>query len=309
MSAAAARRGPVKPPGRLLPILVVSIAIVCIWYVGAYFMNASLVRDAFKRQKVEPTIEQMIAATLAMDRPLLPAPHQIATEIWKTTVDQNITSKRSLVYHSWVTLSATLAGFISGTLLGFLLAIGIVHVASLDKSLMPWVVASQTVPIVAIAPMIVVVGYNLMNGQMGLSTDLSRFIAKAMISTYLSFFPVTVGLVKGFRSPEILHLDLMRTYSATRGQTFWKLRLPAALPYLFTSMQVAIAISLVGAIVGELPTGATAGIGARLLAGSYYGQTVQIWSALVAASVLAALLVWMVSLGGTAVVKRMGMAR
>jgi NitT/TauT family transport system permease protein len=165
------------------------------------------------------------------------------------------------------------------------------------------------VPIVAIAPMIVVVGYNLMNGQMGLSTDTSRFIAKAMISTYLSFFPVTVGLVKGFRSPEVLHLDLMRTYSATRWQAFWKLRLPAAMPYLFTSMQVAIAISLVGAIVGELPTGATAGIGARLLAGSYYGQTVQIWSALVAASVLAGLLVWMVSLGGTAVVKRMGMAR
>ena len=81
------------------------------------------------------------------------------------------------------------------------------------------------------------------------------------------------------------------------------------MPYLFTSMQVAIAISLVGAIVGEMPTGASAGIGARLLAGSYYGQTIQIWSALFAASVLAALLVWMVGLGGTAVVKRMGMAR
>lgn len=298
-----------KPPGKLVPILVVVLAILAVWYAGAYFMNRTLAVDAFARQKIEPTAEQVLDATWSMERPLLPAPHQIATELWKSTVEQKATSKRSLVYHAWVTLSATLAGFLSGTLLGILLAIGIVHVASLDKSLMPWVIASQTIPIVAIAPMIVVVGYNLLNGQIGLSTDTSRFIAKATISTYLSFFPVTVGLVKGFRSPEVIHLDLMRTWSASKWQAFWKLRLPAAIPYLFTSMQVAIAISLVGAIVGELPTGATAGIGARLLAGSYYGQTVQIWAALVAASVLAALLVWMVGLGGTAVVKRMGMAR
>ncbi|MCX5497745.1 ABC transporter permease [Kaistia dalseonensis] len=298
-----------KKPGILFPVLIVSLALLAVWYVGAYFLNAQLARDQFARQKKEPTAQELVAATWAMDRPLLPAPHQVAVELWKTTVDQSVTSKRSLVYHSWITLSSTLAGFVSGTLLGILLAIGIVHVSSLDKSLMPWIVASQTIPIVAIAPMIVVVGYNLMNGQMGLSTDLSRFIAKAMISTYLSFFPVTVGLVKGLRSPDPIHLDLMRTYSASRAQTFWKLRLPAAMPYLFTSMQVAIAISLVGAIVGELPTGASAGIGARLLAGSYYGQTVQIWAALLAASILAALLVWMVSLGGRAVVKRMGMAR
>ncbi|MBB3933489.1 NitT/TauT family transport system permease protein [Kaistia hirudinis] len=298
-----------RKPGKLVPVLVVTLAILAIWYAGAYWMNRSLALDVFARQKVVPTTEQLVDATWSMERPLLPAPHQIAVEVWKTTADQKITSKRSLVYHAWVTLSATLAGFVSGTLLGILLAIGIVHVASLEKSLMPWIIASQTIPIVAIAPMIVVVGYNLLNGQLGVSTDASRFIAKAMISTYLSFFPITVGLVKGFRSPEIMHLDLMRTYSASRAQTFWKLRLPAAMPYLFTSMQVAIAISLVGAIVGEMPTGASAGIGARLLAGSYYGQTIQIWSALFAASLLAAILVWMVGLGGTAVVKRMGMAR
>lgn len=298
-----------RQPGKLVPILVVALAILAVWYVAVYFMNVSLVRDAFARQKQEPTTRELVAATYAMDRPLLPAPHQIAVDLWKSTAGFPVTSKKSLVYHSWITLSATLAGFLSGTLLGLLLATAIVHVTSLDKSLMPWIVASQTIPIVAIAPMIVVVGYNLMNGQLGLSTDTSRFIAKALISTYLSFFPVTVGLVKGLRSPDVLLLDLMRTFSASRAQTFWKLRVPAAMPYLFTSMQVAIAISLIGAIVGELPTGASAGIGARLLAGSYYGQTVQIWSALVAASILAGLLVWMVSLGGTAVVKRMGMAR
>src|SRR3546814_15757934 len=90
-------------------------------------------------------------------------------------------------------------------------------------------------------------------------------------------------MVKGLRSPDPLQRDLLRTYSASTGQLFWKLRWPASVPFLFASLKVAIAISLVGAIVGELPTGAQAGIGARLLAGPYYGQTVLIWAALVAA--------------------------
>jgi NitT/TauT family transport system permease protein len=127
-----------------------------------------------------------------------------------------------------------------------------------------------------------------------------------LISTYLSFFPVTVGMVKGLRSPEAMHLDLMRTYSATPAQVFWKLRVPASVPFLFTSMKVAVAASLVGAIVGELPTGAVAGIGAKLLAGAYYSQTIDIWAALVAGSVLAALLVAIVSIVARAVDRAMG---
>ncbi len=103
-----------------------------------------------------------------------------------------------------------------------------------------------------------------------------------------------------------MHLDLMRTYSASASQTFWKLRLPAAVPFLVTSMKVAISIALVGAIVGELPTGAVAGLGARLLAGSYYGQTVQIWSALLMAAALAGILVMTVDIIGAWVNRRMG---
>ena len=94
-------------------------------------------------------------------------------------------------------------------------------------------------------------------------------------------------MVKGLTSPEPMQLDLMRTYSASGWQTFWKLRWPASVPFLFASLKVAIAISLVGAIVAELPTGAQAGLGARLLTGSYYGQTVQIWAALFAAAIVA----------------------
>jgi NitT/TauT family transport system permease protein len=198
-----------------------------------------------------------------------------------------------------VTLSSTLLGFVMGSALGIGLATLVVHVRSLDRSLMPWIVSSQTIPILAIAPMIIVVLAAI---------GLTGLLPKALISTYLSFFPVTVGMVKGLRSPEVIHLDLMRTYNASASQVFKKLRWPAAMPFLFTSMKVAIAISLVGAIVGELPTGAVAGLGARLLAGSYYGQTVQIWSALIAATLLAAMLVTLVGLAHKLVLRRMGMA-
>jgi NitT/TauT family transport system permease protein len=111
----------------------------------------------------------------------------------------------------------------------------------------------------------------------------------------LCFFPVTIGVVKGLNSPDPMQRDLMRTWSATSSQIFWKLRWPSAVPFIFTSLKVSITISLIGAIVAELPTGAQAGIGARLLAGSYYGQTIQIWAALVAASLLAVGLIGLVS--------------
>jgi NitT/TauT family transport system permease protein len=171
---------------------------------------------------------------------------------------------------------------------------------------MPWIIASQTIPILAIAPIIVVVGFTVLSG-FRLPDEFSRFLPKALISTYLSFFPVTVGMVKGLRSPDPIHLDLMRTYSASRWQAFWKLRFPSSVPFLFVSMKIAVAASLVGAIVGELPTGAVAGLGARLLTGSYYGQTVQIWSALIAASVMAGLLVAIVGVVNRIVLARMGM--
>jgi NitT/TauT family transport system permease protein len=145
---------------------------------------------------------------------------------------------------------------------------------------MPWLIASQTIPILAIAPIVVVA-----LGAVGIT----GLVPKALISMYLSFFPVAIGMVKGLTSPEPMLLDLIRTYSAAACRRCCRLRLPAAVPYLFASLKVAVAISLVGAIVGELPTGSSLGLGARLLSGSYYGQTIQIWAALFAAAILAAL--------------------
>jgi len=176
--------------------------------------------------------------------------------------------------------------------------VGIVYNRAMDMAVMPWAIASQTIPILAIAPMIIVVLNSI--GVQGL-------IPKAIISAYLSFFPVVVGMVKGLRAPGRDQLDLLATYSASGGDSFWKLRLPASMPYFFTSMKISIAAALVGTIVGELPTGAVRGLGARMLSGSYYGQTIQIWSALFAAAILAAALVGVVGLIERATLKRMGM--
>ncbi|MCA1444381.1 ABC transporter permease [Ensifer sp. IC4062] len=282
---------------KLLPISTVVLLLIAGWYVAAVFLNAPFERDTAARAGSEIEFSDIVRNTMAQERPVLPAPHQVVAEIWDTTVNKAITSKRSLIYHAWITLSATLLGFGIGAALGVLLAVGIVHNRAMDRSLMPWVIASQTIPILAIAPMIIVV----LN-----AIGIAGLLPKALISTYLSFFPVVVGMVKGLRSPETIQLDLMHTYNASSAQTFWKLRWPSSMPYLFTSLKVAVAISLVGAIVGELPTGAVAGLGARLLAGSYYGQTVQIWAALFMAAALAAVLVMIVGLAHTAVLKRMG---
>lgn len=284
--------------GKTVPVLTIVAIIIAIWYACVVWMNAPFEYDQAERLgKETPQFSQLVSATMAQERPVLPAPHQVFEEIYNTTVEKKITSKRSLIYHSWITLSATLLGFIIGTALGIALAVGIVHNRAMNKSVMPWVITSQTIPILAIAPMIIVV----LN-----AAGISGLLPKALISTYLSFFPVVVGMVKGLRSPSQSELDLMHTYNASRAQTFWKLRWPSSMPYLFTSLKIAVAISLVGAIVGEMPTGAVAGLGARLLAGSYYGQTIQIWSALFMAAALAATLVMLVGIAHNHVLRRMG---
>jgi NitT/TauT family transport system permease protein len=268
--------------GAFLPVLTVVVSLIVIWYAGAVYLNSTQLIDRYQKQGVDWNISRLAQDAWKMERPVLPAPHQVGVELKKTVFGKRVTSKRSLVYHAGITLSSSLLGFALGTLLGIALAIGIVYVTTLDRSLMPWIIASQTVPILAIAPMIIVV-----LGSIGIT----GIFPKSVISMYLCFFPVVVGMVKGLRSPEPILIDQMRTYSASPAQVFFKLRLPASIPFLFTSLKVAIALSVVGAIVAELPTGGQGGLGARLLTGSYYGQITMIWAALIVASVVSALLV------------------
>ena len=282
----------------VVSICVVVGALIFVWYLAAVSLNSTWALDKAKRAGLEIGTKELILDTWSQEKPKLPAPHQVASELWKTTVEKKITSKRSLIFHSWITLSSTLVGFLIGTSLGILLAIGIVHNNAMNMSVMPWAIASQTIPILAIAPMIIVVLNSI--GVQGL-------LPKAIISSYLCFFPVVVGMVKGLRSPDKIDTDLLHTYNAANAQKFWKLRLPTSMPFLFASLKVGISASLVGAIVGELPTGAVRGLGARLLAGSYYGQTIQIWSALIMAAMVAAALVGILALLQKLMLKRMGM--
>ena len=300
----------------ILPVATIVAAIFAIWTAAVVPMNIHLTADLAARQDIAVTPEtpaerkEVGAISLALqntgiwgmtyglERPNLPSPKQVGAELYKSVLTVAPTSRRSLVYHAWVTLSATLLGFSIGSVAGILLAVGIVYNRTMDKSVMPWAITSQTIPILALAPMVIV-----MLGSIGIQ----GLLPKSIISAYLSFFPVVVGMVKGLRSPDQMQLDLLKTYSASGNQGFWKLRLPASMPYLFASLKIGISASLVGAIVGELPTGARAGFGARMLVGDQYGQPILTWAALFGAAITAALLVALLSAIERGTLRRMGM--
>lgn len=307
---------------RLLPILTVLVAFVALWYAAVAPMNVWQALDIAEREgvTVEPAESRARAGTsafvlmaknpgevwrgYALDRPRLPTPVQVAGELWTTTGEMALRgrafSKRSLIYHGWITLQSTLWGFALGTLVGILGAVAIVYSRTAEMTLMPWAIISQTVPIVALAPMIIV-----LSSQLGIE---ERAVPKAIISAYLCFFPVLVGMVKGLRSPTGEQFDLLKTYNAGGIATFLKLRLPSSVPYLFTSLKIGIAAALVGTIVGELPTGAISGLGARILIGDQFGTPLAIWAALFAAAILAGLLVTLLGWLQAVTLRRMGMA-
>ena len=260
-----------------LPVAVMLLLVLLAWYGGAWVLNAPGAIERVLPPDAPWTWQALLRATMAMQRPVLPAPHQVALDFWSSLVDWPLDSPRNLLFHVAVTAESTLWGFVLGTALGLFLSVCIVHSRTLDRALLPWIVASQTVPVLAIAPIVLVI-----LGSLGFA----GVAPKAVIAMYLCFFPVTVAMVQGLRSPQRIETEMLYTYAATRWQTLWLLRLPAALPFLFPALRVGIAAGLVGAMVAELPTGAVAGLGARLLTGSYYGNTIQIWSALVMSALL-----------------------
>ena len=262
---------------QVLPVLLIVLASLLAWYALTVYLNAPGAIERVLEPKGPWTWRDLLASTMSVPRPVLPAPHQVALDLYSSLVDWPLDSPRNLLFHVAVTGQSTLVGFAMGTALGLVLSVCIVHSRTLDRALLPWIVASQSVPVLAIAPIVLVI-----LGTMGFS----GVAPKAVIAMYLCFFLVTVAMVQGLRSPQVIETEMLHTYAATRWQALWLLRMPAALPFLFPALRVGIAAGLVGAMVAELPTGAQAGLGARLLTGSYYGQTVQIWSALVMSALL-----------------------
>jgi NitT/TauT family transport system permease protein len=199
----------------------------------------------------------------------------------------------------WVLLGDTLytgleavLGFVLGGVAGFLLAVLFVHVKPAERGLLPYVIASQTVPIIAIAPMIVV-GI----GRLGAPPWLS----KSIIAAYLTFFPVTINVLRGLTSVQRDQLALMHSYAASKAQIFFKVRLPASVPFLFTALKISATASVIGAIIGELPVGSTRGLGVQLVVGSQYNTFNPgfLW-----ATILMAALLGLVFYGAVALVER-----
>ena len=271
---------------KIIPLTTILTCVVIVWVIGAIFMNKPILVDKYERNNIEWDTKKLILDAWSMQRPVVPAPWQISSAMYKYIFLTAVTSKKSLLYHSWITFSSAITGFFIGAFIGILIAVCTIYKKTLQHCLLPWIVASQAIPILAIAPMIIVVLGSI--GIVGL-------LPKALISTYLSFFPITIGMVKGLTTSDKIYLELAKSYNATEFFIFWKVRVPTSLPFFFASSKVAIAASVVGAIVGELPTGARAGLGARLLVGSYYGQTVNIWAALFTASLLAASLIFVIN--------------
>lgn len=279
---------------RVVSVLCVLAVVIAVWFAASVPMNwsqaAALVDD-------NASWTDIATATQSLGRPLLPTPAQVGSEMVTTLVGYPITSPRSLLHHALVTAWESLLGFIISLAAGIVLAIGIVHIRTLDRALMPWLVASQAIPVLAIAPMVVVVLGNI---------GLTGVLPKALIAGWLSFLPITTGMAKGLRSSDVMQRDLLRTYNATTIQVFTKLRWPSSVAFLFPAMKIAAPLALVGAIVAELPTGAQAGLGARLLTGSYYGLTLQIWSALLMAALLAVLAIGLVDVAQVILVRSRG---
>ena len=168
-----------------------------------------------------------------------------------------------------------LVGFVVGGIAGLALAIVFAHSRLLERGLLPYVIASQTVPILAIAPMVVV--------WLGTS-----WVSKAVIAAYLTFFPVTINVLRGLRAVDPDALALMRALAATPRQVFLRLRVPTALPYLFTALRVSATISVVGAIIGELPVGSRYGMGVVIInAAQYYNwRPANLWAAILVSALI-----------------------
>jgi NitT/TauT family transport system permease protein len=186
-----------------------------------------------------------------------------------TTLAQKLTEAALYTWRS------AAIGFALGAVLGLVLATVFVHSRLLERALVPYVIASQTVPILALAPMIVFAfGANV--------------VAVVIIATYLTFFPVTIAMIRGLRSFDPRAMELMRSYAASRSQIYWKLRFPASLPYLFTALKIAATAGIVGAIIGEGPGGMTEGLGNLILTFNQYYITgpEKLWAAIGGTAVL-----------------------
>jgi NitT/TauT family transport system permease protein len=264
----ASRQRPANALARQVwPVVVVGVAVLVIWYTLALIDNWPQARYA----SPHAGFWTLVRSTMSQDAPWIPPPHQVVQNLY-SSLDRNPGDPRALWVHLGTTGSEMALGLLAGGVLGLLIATIFVHVQLLERAFLPWVVASQTVPVLALAPIVIsLFGINL--------------LGKLVVTTYLVFFAVTVSAIKGLKSADALAHELMRSYAANAWQVYWKLRFPAALPYIFTGLKIGATAALVGAIIAEL-FGSNYGLGQRIVFATYYNQTIVWWSTMLAASLL-----------------------
>jgi len=255
-------------PFRAWPVLAIGLLLLVSWY------GLSLHGNWPQGQQAAPAhagFWQIAGQAMQLDNPWVPPPHQVVHSLWNGLFGPQ-DAPDAVRIHLGTTAEEAGLGLLCGSMLGLLIATLFVHVRVLELGFLPYVVASQTVPVLALAPILIsLVG-------MGLA-------AKVLVATYLVFFAVTVSAVKGFKSADALAHELLRSYAANPWQIYWKLRFPAALPYIFTGLKIGSTAALVGAIVAEL-VGSEYGLGALLVAGTNFNRYLLLWSAMLAASLL-----------------------
>lgn len=267
----------------LVPMLVVALVIALLYYPLMLMANIPAAQRALDTGAVLPCKTAMECAT-QLRSPVLPSPQQLWNGFRNLMFPLN--SPNAIPLNAAVTALETLVGLLLAAVVGFFFAIGIVASRAFERSLLPWIVASQTVPVIAIAPMLVV-----LLGQYGVQ----GWIPKAIIAAYIAFFPIAIGGAKGLKSPDPLSLDLMKTYNANNWQTYLMLRFPASIPYLFTAFKVAMTAALIGAIVAEISTISFQGIGKMLAENSRASDVVAMWVIMLSSAVLGILLVALVN--------------
>ncbi len=205
-----------------------------------------------------------------------------------------------LFHKSLFTAKEAVVGFALGAAIGFALGILLAHSRLLQRGVLPYIVASQTIPILAIAPMVVV----WVNPK--LPGPFQGWGSVAVIAAYLTFFPVTINTLRGLHSADPRALELMRTYAASAWTVLWKLRVPASLPYIFSALRLAATASIVGAIIGELPSGLQSGLGGAILNfNQYYSiEPQELWATNIVAALVGILFFSVVVAAERVIVRR-----
>ncbi|GAC1320556.1 MAG: hypothetical protein NVSMB2_16560 [Chloroflexota bacterium] len=261
----------------ILPVVVVGLALLAAWEVLAWAYFLVSVPPEFRAGALSGA-DATVPPEMRVVQMKLPLLHMVGAAL------VNSDNVGQLWLAGLITLRSAMVGFVLGGAIGFGLAIIMAQSRVIERSTLPYAIASQMVPVIALGPIV----YSIFKEEN---------VARLLIAAYVTFFPVTVNTLKGLRSVDPSALALMTSLAASRRQIYMKLRIPSALPYIFQALKVAASASVVGAIVVEL-MGAQGGIGVTILRTQYYGpaNAYKLWAAIIVASLLGLLFYRIVAL-------------